>query len=155
PSKENFAPARRSPRRRRRIHPVRSADGERGGEQVRIAGLWLLGQTARMKRFPGFLVPVLAVACMAVTLCAAETNELKLWPREVPGGTNFKPYSSSKKKTKDDGTTRLALVTEPTITLFRAPADKANGAAVVVCPGGGYNILAWDKEGVEVAAWLN
>jgi acetyl esterase/lipase len=46
-------------------------------------------------------------------------------------------------------------VTEPTLTLFRAPADKANGAAVLICPGGGYNILAWNKEGTEVAEWLN
>ena len=30
-----------------------------------------------------------------------------------------------------------------------------NGTAVVICPGGGYNILAWDLEGTEVAEWLN
>ena len=43
----------------------------------------------------------------------------------------------------------------PTITLFPAPADKATGTAVIVCPGGGYNILAWNKEGTEVCEWLN
>ena len=32
---------------------------------------------------------------------------------------------------------------------------KPNGAAVVICPGGGYSILAWDLEGTEVAQWLN
>ena len=35
------------------------------------------------------------------------------------------------------------------------PKDRRNGSAVVVCPGGGYSILAWDLEGTEVAEWLN
>jgi len=47
------------------------------------------------------------------------------------------------------------MVLRPTLTLYRAPRDKANGCAVVICPGGGYNHLAWLKEGVEIAAWLN
>jgi len=50
---------------------------------------------------------------------------------------------------------RLTNVTRPTLTIFRPAKDKDTGAAVVVCPGGGYNILAWDLEGEEVAAWLN
>ncbi len=50
---------------------------------------------------------------------------------------------------------RLSDVTRPTITLYPAPKNKATGAAVVVCPGGGYSILALDLEGTEVCAWLN
>lgn len=50
---------------------------------------------------------------------------------------------------------RLANVSQPTVQVFRPPADRDNGAAVVVCPGGGYNILALDLEGTEVCAWLN
>ena len=46
-------------------------------------------------------------------------------------------------------------MTQPTLTLFRPAKDKDTGAAVVIAPGGGYNILAWDLEGEEVAAWLN
>jgi acetyl esterase/lipase len=94
---------------------------------------------------------------MAVTAPAADANEFKLWPREVPGETDFKPPAPNPKAKapKGDSTLRVALVTEPTLTLFRAPADKANGTAVLVCPGGGYNILAFDKEGTEVAQWLN
>ncbi len=42
----------------------------------------------------------------------------------------------------------------PTITLYRPAAEKANGAAVVVCPGGGYGGLA-DHEGKPIAEWLN
>jgi acetyl esterase/lipase len=90
-------------------------------------------------------------------LSATCAEEMKLWPREVPGDASFKAPAPNPnaKPPKDDGTQRIALVTEPTLTLFRAPADKPNGAAVLVCPGGGYNILAWDKEGTEIAEWLN
>jgi len=50
---------------------------------------------------------------------------------------------------------RLGNVSQPTITVYPAPADKATGAAVIVCPGGGYHILAMDLEGTEVIEWLN
>ncbi|MFN4258691.1 MAG: alpha/beta hydrolase [Gemmataceae bacterium] len=50
---------------------------------------------------------------------------------------------------------RLTNVSKPTLTVFKPAADKDTGAAVLICPGGGYNILAWDLEGEEVAAWLN
>jgi acetyl esterase/lipase len=43
----------------------------------------------------------------------------------------------------------------PTVTVYLPPADKATGAAVVICPGGGYGNLAMDHEGHQVARWLN
>jgi acetyl esterase/lipase len=43
---------------------------------------------------------------------------------------------------------------KPTLTRFAPPADKANGTAVVVCPGGGYGFLANDHEGKQIAEWL-
>ena len=43
----------------------------------------------------------------------------------------------------------------PKITVYLAPPDTATGAAVVVCPGGGYGVLASDHEGRQVAEWLN
>jgi len=43
----------------------------------------------------------------------------------------------------------------PAILVSRAPADKANGTAIVVCPGGGYGGLAMDHEGHQIAQWLN
>ena len=56
---------------------------------------------------------------------------------------------------KGDTTIRITNVTQPTLTVFRPPADKDTGTAVVICPGGGYNILAFNKEGTDVAEWLN
>ena len=44
---------------------------------------------------------------------------------------------------------------KPSVTVYRAPADKANGAAVVICPGGGYGFLADDHEGKQVAEYFN
>jgi acetyl esterase/lipase len=50
---------------------------------------------------------------------------------------------------------RLGNVSKPSITIFKAPPEKDTGATVLIFPGGGYNILAWDLEGTEVADWLN
>ncbi|MGB9625559.1 MAG: alpha/beta hydrolase [Phycisphaerae bacterium] len=44
---------------------------------------------------------------------------------------------------------------KPTLTIYLPPKDKATGAAVVICPGGGYGNLAMDHEGHQVARWLN
>ncbi len=44
---------------------------------------------------------------------------------------------------------------KPSVTVFQAPKDKANGTAVVVFPGGGYGALANDHEGKQIAEWLN
>lgn len=49
-------------------------------------------------------------------------------------------------------TTMLRNVSEPTLSVFR-PA-KPNGVGVIVCPGGGWRILAWEHEGLDVAKWL-
>jgi acetyl esterase/lipase len=50
---------------------------------------------------------------------------------------------------------RLGNVSDPTLTVYRPAKDKDTGTAVVVCPGGGYSILALDLEGSEVCEWLN
>ena len=44
---------------------------------------------------------------------------------------------------------------KPTVTVYSAPADKAIGAGIVVCPGGGYGALAMGHEGHDVAKWMN
>ncbi|MBW7990925.1 MAG: alpha/beta hydrolase [Planctomycetes bacterium] len=44
---------------------------------------------------------------------------------------------------------------KPTLTIYRPPRGKATGAAVVICPGGGYGHLAMDHEGHQIAQWLN
>lgn len=58
----------------------------------------------------------------------------------------------------DDPVNAEGYVTEvrvPTLTVWPAPADRANGTGVIVCPGGGYEFLAIGHEGTEIAHWLN
>jgi acetyl esterase/lipase len=50
---------------------------------------------------------------------------------------------------------RLGNVSKPTIQVFKPAKGRDTGAAVVVCPGGGYHILAMNLEGTEVCQWLN
>ncbi|SDL43416.1 Acetyl esterase/lipase [Catalinimonas alkaloidigena] len=64
-------------------------------------------------------------------------QEVMLWPDGAPGAKGY--------EAKD----------QPNLTVFLPPADRATGAAVVVCPGGGYHHLAMEKEGFHVAEWLN
>lgn len=85
----------------------------------------------------------------------SQQEEIKLWPKGVTGSIENKSYEES--YTYDDqGEIRgIAKISEPTLTLFLADSNLANGTAVVICPGGGYTHLAINKEGYKVAKWLN
>jgi acetyl esterase/lipase len=83
-----------------------------------------------------------AAACLLLFVGAgrAAADEPKvelLWPKGAP---------DAKGETAND---------KPTLTILPAPADKANGAAVVICPGGGYGAVMMTYEGVDVGRWLN
>ena len=87
---------------------------------------------------------------------------LTLWPAGAPGPqTAAGPEHDTTKPTDNliagQPLIRLGDVAVPTITLYAAPSgvNQNSGAAVVVFPGGGYNILAIDLEGTEVCTWLN
>ena len=101
------------------------------------------------------LVVLLGVLAAARNLPAEEKVVLELWPNGAPGETGEIGQERVLPPRGTKPVTRLTDVSKPTITLYRAPQDKANGCAVVICPGGGYNILAYDLEGTEVAEWLN
>ena len=77
-----------------------------------------------------------------------------LWPGKVPGESKEKlaPVTAA---SENDNIIRISEVTDPAMQVFLPEKSLKNGAAVIVCPGGGYHILAWDLEGTEVAAWLN
>jgi acetyl esterase/lipase len=67
----------------------------------------------------------------------AEARKCILWPEGAPGAVGKEPGDT------------------PSVTVYLPPAGKATGAAVVICPGGGYGFLAMDHEGHQVARWLN
>ncbi len=83
-----------------------------------------------------------------------DLKTIHLWPNEVPGENDPKHKAVKTDNTKNN-VTRLTDVTDPTIEIFEPEASIKNGASIIVCPGGGYNILAIDLEGYEVAQWLN
>ncbi|MEM9018509.1 MAG: alpha/beta hydrolase [Verrucomicrobiota bacterium] len=83
---------------------------------------------------------------------AAPLDPLPLWPGGVPGPEPELPEESVTKK-GDYQIDILSNVSKPQLTWY--PASQPNGAAVLVCPGGGYNILAYSHEGEEVCEWLN
>ena len=56
--------------------------------------------------------------------------------------------------TLQNGTERIVRVTTPTLEIYTPTDNAASRPAVVVCPGGGYSRLCYDKEGVDVAKWL-
>jgi acetyl esterase/lipase len=88
---------------------------------------------------------------------------VEIWPGKVPeepGTIDAEKTVMSPKLTRKDvevteSTRMITNVTKPTLTIYRPAKDKDNGAAVVICPGGGYWNLYWELEGEEVAAWLN
>ena len=101
------------------------------------------------------LLPTLLSLLCFTSPCARSASEpIPLWLGTAPGEKGDIGEETDQPQ-KPDGVKRLANVTKPTITVFPAAADRATGAAVIVCPGGGYNILAYDKEGTEICDWLN
>ncbi len=99
-------------------------------------------------------VVFLTVVMFTMEVPAAE-KPINVWPGKVPGEKGdigqetATPSEPGKKQVL-----RISNVSVPTLQFY--PATKNNtGTTVVVCPGGGYNILAWDLEGTEVCDWLN
>jgi len=84
----------------------------------------------------------------------AQIIMLKVWPDGVPGSIMNESYSE-KATLKDGIASRFEKVTDPTISVFLPPSESSTGAAVLIFPGGGYGVLAFDYEGVDVAKWLN
>jgi acetyl esterase/lipase len=83
---------------------------------------------------------------------------LTLWPNGAPGPNTTTGPEKDMTTAKDSlvagrPLVHLGNVSVPTLTLF-APKGTNTGVAVVVFPGGGYNILAIDLEGTEVCEWL-
>ncbi len=106
------------------------------------------------------IVLSLLIFAAGSSLFAAAPAAVPIWPKGAPGETGSVGEERDTTKPTDNlvagrPVARIGNVSTPTMTIYRAPKDKDTGAAVVVFPGGGYNILAMDLEGVEVCEWLN
>ncbi len=101
-----------------------------------------------------------ALLISAPAFASQPIQVIKLWPGTAPGDKGDIGPERDMTKPKDGlvggkPVIRLGNVTKPTIALYRPAPEKDTGTAVVVCPGGGYSILAMDLEGTEVCHWLN
>ena len=104
-----------------------------------------------------FLVAILALVANQ-TAIAQEHPELEIWPNGLPTGSVV--FDADKAKELTEATKvhprgHILFVDTPTLTVYRASEESANGSAVVICPGGAYKLLAWQHEGVELAEWFN
>lgn len=102
---------------------------------------------------------LLALSMIAMPITMQAQQPIRLWPNGAPGQAPATAAEKDNTKPTDNKpgnrpVIRLTNVTDPTITVF-SPKGKANGKAVIVCPGGGYSILAIDLEGTEVCEYLN
>lgn len=88
---------------------------------------------------------------MAIPSAFCQDIELPLWPDGVPNS-----IATDEHEIREKGEILLVRnVQEPSISVYLPAKRHATGQAVVVCPGGGYNVLAYDWEGVDVARWFN
>ena len=90
----------------------------------------------------------------------ADPPAIRLWPGPAPGEKGGLGLEADTSKPDSDlvaarSVVRIGNVSDPTIEVFQPPVGTATGTAVLVCPGGGFYILAMDLEGTEVCSWLN
>jgi len=86
--------------------------------------------------------------------CKAQSNIIEVWPNKVPDQKEVKQEVKIAKD-KGDGVIRISEVTNPIMTVYPPASGTSNGKGIVICPGGGYNILAHNLEGTEVGEWLS
>ncbi len=84
--------------------------------------------------------------------CFAQ-QEIPLYVGEIPNSTGAPNEENKKANELVDSLTFNVSV--PTLTVFLPPKDKANGTAVIICPGGGYHVLLTKREGTNVARAFN
>lgn len=96
---------------------------------------------------------------MSLSFCFCQDNPfvMNLWPNVAPGEEVqvIGPESIKEAQPGQKEVMRITNVSQPSITVYLTKVEKNVGTAILVCPGGGYNILAYEHEGTEVCEWLN
>ena len=96
---------------------------------------------------------IIAAVIFCLGAAVAQTKVIELWPNGIPDSR----YNPSYKTIIDSsqGWTFEKNISNPTIDFYPAPVKNSSGTAVIICPGGGYSVLAIKHEGSQVAEWLN
>ncbi len=95
------------------------------------------------------------VLLSSIAVAAERGEEIKLWPGGAPGSEGETAQEVSQPSDNPKLPKRFTVVHYPSIYAFPVAKEKANGMAVVVAPGGGHTQLVIDKEGYDIADWLN
>lgn len=96
---------------------------------------------------------LLASAMLLAAPAWAQESERNIWPDKRPAEVVLKKGKMKQTMGEDD---ILCIQQMPVPTLQKFPVVKSpKGKVVIVCPGGGYQILAVNHEGTEIAQWLN
>lgn len=93
---------------------------------------------------------ILAFLLLPASLFAADAPQvISLWPDGAPG---FEARKNEPEQAKDYW---VRNINNPSLTVYLPPKEKANGAAVLIFPGGGFRELVFNAEGVEPARYFN
>lgn len=76
---------------------------------------------------------------------------IPIWGDQMP---NYQ-VTDEKEEQTIEGILRIAKVQTPTLEIFQPSSGSGSNAAVIICPGGGYRILAYEWEGTDIAKWFN
>ena len=102
-----------------------------------------------------FLLPLLMSSLLALA-ATADPLVIPLWPEGVPPAVRPDAPAAQGPIGEEKNTDgRHANVSVPTLTVYAPAVDRANGTAVIICPGGGYTNLSTNREGVQYANWLS
>lgn len=82
----------------------------------------------------------------------SDSVTVNLWKGNPPFAKPARPEKVL--PSKGDGVIRITNVFNPTITVYPSPESGKNRPAILICPGGGYQILAYNLEGTEIASWI-
>jgi acetyl esterase/lipase len=88
-----------------------------------------------------------------MSLHSVAQKEMPLYAGQVPN--EIPSTNEERSEINKDGILIISKVSRPTLTVYEPPKNKRNGTAVIICPGGGYGILAAGHEGVDVAKRFN
>ncbi|MHA4810421.1 alpha/beta hydrolase [Flavitalea flava] len=95
--------------------------------------------------FFGILITIISLSALA----QEKPIQIPLWPNGAPG---FENRRDEPEEAKDYW---VKNIHNPSVTVYLPPKEKATGAAVIICPGGGHRLLVYNSEGRDAALFLN
>lgn len=96
------------------------------------------------------IISIITIILTGHWVCAQDYT-ISLWGNDVPNSKK----SDTEEMVKISNAMRISKVINPSIDVYLPSKSNSIKKAILICPGGGYGILAYDKEGTDIAKWLN